>query len=106
MTEIIVRPPPAVEVIAASDDTDNVIVQMVGARGPQGPPGPAGGTAYEYVQSTPAASWIINHNLNRPVHVTLYNDSGEIVYSDVQRGSSNTLTVSFPAPTTGSAVVS
>lgn len=71
-----------------------------------GLPGPPGGSVFEYTQAASASTWIINHSLGRKLHVTLFNSSDEIVYADVVHGSVNQTTVTFPTPTTGSAVLS
>ena len=77
-----------------------------GPTGPQGPTGPPGGTGFEYTQGSPSASWIINHNLNRKVHVSVFNSSAEEIFADVVHGTTNQTTVTFPSPVTGSAVIS
>lgn len=82
------------------------------APGPQGPPGPqgsagaAGGSVFEHTQSVPSSSWVLDHNLNRKVHVSIFSDSGELVFADVDHGSANQATVTFFTPTTGSVVIS
>jgi hypothetical protein len=87
----------------------------VGPEGPQGetgdtgPVGPPGGTAYVHTQTVPASTWIIDHNLGRRVHVSLSDAVAapfRLVYSDVDHGSLNQTTVTFPTPTAGSAVLS
>lgn len=89
--EIIVNPPPAVEVRIASTD---VI-------GPVGPPGPAGnGSLQEFVQDTPAHVWTVHHNLDKPVSVEVLVDGAEII-ADILHVSSNTFTVTFGNPTAG-----
>lgn len=80
-----------------------------GAKGDTGAQGPPGGSAYVHTQSSPSASWIINHNLGREVHVTLYDTVTpplRMVFSDVEHGSLNQTTVTFPAPVAGLAVLS
>jgi len=77
-----------------------------GPPGPTGPPGPPGGAAFVYVQSTPASTWIINHNLGALVHVTLLNPFGVIVEGDVTEPSINTVTIAFNTPQAGTAVIS
>lgn len=77
-----------------------------GPAGPQGPSGAAGGSVFEHVQSSPSATWTINHNLGRRVHVSIFDDSGNLVLSDVEHGTVNQATVTWSSPTTGSAVIS
>lgn len=80
---------------------DVIVVPVVG---PQGPPGVAGG--FEYTRSVAASNWIIDHNLGRKVHVSIFADDASLVYADVVHGSINQTTISFPVPTTGSAIIS
>lgn len=77
-----------------------------GIQGPQGVPGAAGGSVVESDQNTPAATWIITHNLNRPVFVTVLDSSGSQVFTDVDQSDPNTVSITFATPTSGKAVVS
>ncbi len=83
----------------------------VTAPGPQGPPGPtglpgaAGGTVYVHEQSLASATWVINHNVGRKVSITLFDDDGNVIQSDIEHGSINQATVTWSSPTTGSALV-
>lgn len=90
---------------------DSTIV-TVAAPGPQGVPGPAGppgGGFYVHTQTAPSASWVIDHNLGRRVHVSL-SDATAVpfreVYADVVHGSLNQTSVIFASPVAGSAVLS
>lgn len=77
-----------------------------GPRGPQGIPGPQG-ASLEYVRSVPAATWVIEHNFGHRVHVSLLDPYGVFFLSEVeQHPPYNTVSVSFPSPTTGSAFIS
>jgi len=80
---------------------DVIVVPVVGI---QGPPGVAGG--FEYTQAAPSSTWIIDHNLGRKVHVSIFSDLAELVFADVMHGSINQTTITFPLPITGSAVIS
>lgn len=73
------------------------------AAGPQGPVGPAG-AGYLHTQTTAAATWIINHNLGRIPSVSLFFLDGTEFFSDVL-SLSNAVTVTFPAPVSGIAVL-
>lgn len=87
----------------------DVVVSAPGPQGPVGPAGPAGapgGSAFEYTASTPSISWVLNHNLGRKVHVSIFGDAGDLVFADVEHGSTNQTTITFSVPTTGSAVIS
>jgi hypothetical protein len=82
------------------------VLPVVGPRGAQGLPGTPGGNGFAFTQSTPAAAWIIDHNLGRKVHVTVFDLTETVVFADVQHGSLNQVTISFAGPVAGSAVVS
>ena len=50
--------------IVVNPATSAVAIHNAGPMGPPGPPGSNGSAiAYDYVQSTPSSSWVINHNL-------------------------------------------
>lgn len=70
-----------------------------GAPGEPGPAGPAG-AFFTHIQSTPAATWVVTHNLNRilPVTVTI---GGEEVISDVIYGDLNTVSIVHASPVAG-----
>jgi len=68
--------------------------------------GGGGPTQYVYTQSVPLATWIINHDLGRKTHCTIFDPFGVEVETDVQAGSLFQTTVIFPSPATGSAVIS
>lgn len=108
---------PTIVTVTSSGDApvttvrDNTIVTVT-APGPQGPPGPAGppgGGYYVHTQTAPSASWIIDHNLGRRVHVALSDATAapfRNVYADVVHGTLNQTSITFPTPVTGSAVIS
>lgn len=78
-----------------------------GPTGPQGPAGPAGsgGSATVYHQATPSASWVITHAIGRLVGVCLLDDTtGAVFASDVTQ-IVNQVSVAFPSPITGYAVL-
>lgn len=81
------------------------VVHVGGGVGPQGPPGPAGGASFVFTQVAPSASWIVAHNLNSLVNVTVLNSSNVIVEADVVETNLNTTTISFSTPQTGSALI-
>lgn len=76
-----------------------------GPPGPQGTPGAAGGSVYIHTQSVASATWVINHNVGRKVAITLYDDGGNVVQSDIEHGTVNQATVTWSSPTTGSALI-
>lgn len=68
-----------------------------------GPPGPAGGTAYEHLQPSPAAEWVVNHNLGLRPSVTVLSPGGVEVEAHVIHQSSQQLRIYFASPQSGSA---
>ena len=115
MTDILVTAEP-VEVTVAGDPVEVTIaatplaitVETIGAQGPRGPQGAAGAAgnlAFEHAQATPAATWTIAvppEFGRRPV-VGVY-IADEAVFTDVVADAS-TVTITFPAPTSGTAVL-
>ena len=87
---------------------------IVSAPGPQGPAGTNGVSAseivplvsYRHLQSTPASSWTINHNLNFFPNVTVF-DSGESqIEGSVTHINETQLTITFSAAISGKAHLS
>lgn len=83
-----------------------VVVPVVGPAGAQGNPGTPGGNGFSFTKSVPASTWIIDHNLNRRVHVSIFDVTETVVFADVEHGSPNQVTVTFPFPVSGSAFIS
>lgn len=83
-------------------------VVITGPPGPQGPAGPPGstGSTYEHTQSTPAATWQIQHNLGRTPNISLISASGVVVYADILHSSTSQAVISFPSPLAGTAMCS
>lgn len=77
-----------------------------GPPGPQGPAGPAGssGSTVVHDQSAAAATWIIPHSFGRHVQVGLV-VGGFQVFADVEQTTTQ-VSVTFPAPTSGFALLS
>lgn len=74
-----------------------------GDTGPQGEQGPTGG-AVTHTQSSPSASWIINHGLGRyPVVEVIV--GGELVMADISFIDVNNIAVVFAQATTGYAIL-
>lgn len=63
----------------------------------------AGKQAYVHTQSTPSATWTINHNLGRNPSVTVVDSSEKVVFGDITYVTDNQLTVSFSAAFGGKA---
>lgn len=81
--------------------TEVVYTVDVSAPGPQGRPG-FDGTAFDWTQVTPSASWSVTHGLSKYPSVTV-NVDGSIVYPDVDYLDLNRISIVFPEPTAGSA---
>jgi len=64
----------------------------------------AGDLGIDHIQSTPLATWTIPHELTRRPNVSIYSTSGEEVEADVS-ASLTQVSISFPAPFAGSAVL-
>jgi ribosomal protein L2 len=65
---------------------------------------------YKHTQSTPATVWTINHNLGTqaPIVDVFYNDGGQmtkVLPSNIQVVNSNTVTLTFSTPISGTAEV-
>ncbi len=93
----VTAPEVSVTVIAPSSSVD-VNIPMTG------PPGPTGASAYVHTQTTAAATWTIGHPIGRVPAVQVSLDSGETVDTDVSL-SSTQVVITFPAPTSGVAVL-
>jgi hypothetical protein len=70
-----------------------------------GPPGPPGGT-YRHVQTIPATTWTIVHNLGFRPNVTVVDTAGEQVEGEVDYVSETTVVVTFTAAFAGDAYLS
>lgn len=62
--------------------------------------------AYTHIQYTPAATWVIPHNLGGHPAVTVVDSAGTTVFGDVQYASSDTIVITFAAPFAGRAYLS
>lgn len=74
-----------------------------GAKGDTGAGGVGGGSLF--TQAAPASTWIIVHNLGRPVIAQVY-ISGQGVLTDLIDSDANTLTIVFSSPQAGQVVYS
>lgn len=78
-----------------------------GAPGPAGPAGAPGGAPFLYDRGgVAAATWTITHGLGRRVHVTVLDDDGTEVGTDIIQPDLNTVIATFAEPRTGQAVIS
>ena len=58
---------------------------------------------YVYVQSSPSATWVINHNLNKYCSVTVVDSADNIVFGEVLYNSLNQVTLTFSGAFSGEA---
>lgn len=80
----------------------NVLKLLVGAE--QGPVGPAGAVDdYIHTQSSPATTWIINHNLGRKPDVTLLSVGDQEFEGVITHTNANQAVVSVTTATAGTA---
>lgn len=58
---------------------------------------------YVYTQSSPSASWVVNHNLNKYCSVTVVDSADNIVVGEVLYNSLNQVTLTFAGAFSGKA---
>jgi hypothetical protein len=85
-------------------ECDHEIV-AVPVPGPPGTPGSGGaGNAQEFVFSSPAATWTMNHSLGRrPAGVVLILSDGSMFLSDVEINGTTQVVATHAVPLTGRA---
>lgn len=111
ITFLVETGPPERIITTVSDAAQVVVVETttslsVTAPGPAGPPGPTGGfTSHFHTQSSPSSAWVVNHNLGRRCHVTVYVPDGREVEADVVHNSNNQVAITFASPVTGTALI-
>jgi hypothetical protein len=69
---------------------------------------PGGKPDHTHTQSTPAVTWVVNHNLNtKKIELLVFETTGEQVYASPDHGgaSLNSIAINFPVPVAGEAVV-
>lgn len=89
-----------VEVVEVEDEKQ-IVISDCGIQGPPGPPG----SYYFHVQSTPSSAWVVDHNLGRPVHVTVFVPAGVEADTDVVHNTVNQVAITFATPQTGTALI-
>jgi hypothetical protein len=66
---------------------------------------PGGNNFFVYNQTSPAGTWVINHNLNRYPNVTLFDNTNTLFLTDIIYSSLNVVTVVNSVPITGTAIL-
>ena len=95
------------EVRVMAIEQPNLIV--LGESGPQGPKGEPGETqvvSYVFIQSTPSASWTINHGLEFIPNITVVDTAGSVVEGDYSYPDENTILATFSGEFAGKAYLS
>jgi hypothetical protein len=72
------------------------------------PPAGGGGAAYTHIQTTPAATWTVEHNLGlKPAPIAVLVDSypDGLAYCDVAYPDSNPAVITLPSAESGRATV-
>ena len=77
----------------------------VTAPAPPPTPGPTG-SSYVHTQATPAATWVINHNLGFFPAITVEDSAGNEVEGAITYNSANQVTITFSAAFSGRALLS
>jgi len=76
----------------------------ISSPGPQGPAGAGGSAKLTFVQSSPSATWTINHNFGySPVSVRVLSTGGAEVEADVRDINVNQTIIYFSIPFAGRA---
>jgi hypothetical protein len=103
--QIVIEAEPSVVSVASVESllVQNTAIEVVevGIQGPPGPGGGGSGSAFTFTQGSPAATWVVNHNLGyRPV-TDVTSLGGAQVWAEVLHTSLNQLNVYFDSPTAG-----
>jgi hypothetical protein len=85
----------------------NVITQIIGGArlGPRGPQGLPGDQPFHFEQpdDDPLSVWTIHHNRDAHPTVVLRDETGQLMIARFDYQDTNTVTVSFPSPQSGTA---
>lgn len=81
---------------------DGIVIENLSRPGGQQPPG-QGDKTYTYEQIIPAATWTIQHNLEKYPSVTVVDSADSVVMGDVQYTSLNEIKITFSVPFSGKA---
>lgn len=93
--------------VVIDDPSEVSVVTVEYAQGPPGPPGSAGGASVTHNQTTPAATWTINHAISilAPTVVILLTGETRPVETDIDYFVGQVV-LTFPSPATGTAYIS
>ena len=78
-------------------------VYEVTAQGPAGPAGADGDKHYTHTQAVPAATWVIDHGLNKRPSVTVVDSAGSVVIGEIEYDTADQLTLYFSSSFAGAA---
>jgi hypothetical protein len=88
-----------IQSVSVTNQQTNVTVASLGVQGPAG----VGAGFFTYVQNTPSALWTITHNLGGNPAVTILDTSGNQCEGTIGYTDTNTMTITFSAPFSGTA---
>ena len=96
------------QAIVEVDETEIIIEDArrgpQGPQGIQGPVGPAGSdTTYVHTQTTPSATWVIAHGLDKYPAVDVVDSGSNVVVGEIHYNNTNTITITFIAAFAGKA---
>jgi hypothetical protein len=105
-TIVELEPPASFVIERAPDVVHELVFSQQGPQGIPGPMGPPSDVAHVHQQMIPSDHWVITHNLGELVqHVTVSDSAGTQVYGTVDYVDQNTLTITFAAAFSGTAVI-
>jgi hypothetical protein len=104
----IVELQPDIVVVEREPQVEVVEVGIAGPQGPPGPPGAAGSALQAWVhdQSTPSATWTVDHPLDFYPSVSVVDTLGRTCYGEVSYPSATQVVVTFSAMFSGKAYLS
>ena len=101
--KLLVQPSAGPQIVVAIAPAPVLQVQAIGLQGPAGVGGSGG--RYLHTQSSPAATWTINHNLGLTPAVAVYSVGGLELEAEVVIVSQNQIQVLFVVATAGTAAL-
>ena len=110
--QIIITPPPSVEVVVTVPTTptspSDVIVVQPGSPGPVGPTGPQGtsGGSLTFTQNAVSTTWNITHSLGYYPAVTTTDSANTVIDGTISYPSLTSVVITFGIATSGFAYLS